>query len=300
MAVRDFNDLLSQIDLIIVENDVRAITPTVHNPLLKDISDTLKAISGNYVDLVEDTANEYSGTPASALNAYETGTRFVVKVDTTNTGSVKFAISGLAQRDVKKQSGASLIALSANDLRAGIYYECIITETEIQLLPSQAAAGGGGGDMLAANNLSDVANAATSFDNIKQAATTTTTGVVELATDGEAVAGKVVQGNDSRLGDDLPRVLEIKNQALPYTVLDADNGKHVELSGSGAITIPNGLAVGGQFSIGIVNASPQTLSLGGSVTLRTPNIATSSISGEGVVSIAVIDSNLIRLAGNTE
>jgi len=262
MAVRDFNDLLSQIDLIIVENDVRAITPTVHNPLLKDISDTLKAISGNYVDLVEDTANEYEGTPASALNAYETGTRFVVKVDTTNTGSVKFAISGLAQRDVKKQSGASLIALSANDLRAGIYYECIITETEIQLLPSQAAAGGGGGDMLAANNLSDVANAATSFDNIKQAATTTTTGVVELATDGEAVAGKVVQGDDSRLGDDLPR--------------------------------------GGQFSIGIVNASPQTLSLGGSVTLRTPNIATSSISGEGVVSIAVIDSNLIRLAGNTE
>lgn len=59
--------------------------------------------------------------------------------------------------------------------------------------------GSGSGDLLAANNLSDVANAATAFANIKQAATTSATGVVELATDGETAAGKVVQGNDSRL-----------------------------------------------------------------------------------------------------
>lgn len=46
----------------------------------------------------------------------------------------------------------------------------------------------GGGDLLAANNLSDVVNAATAFTNIKQAATTTATGVVELTTDAEARA----------------------------------------------------------------------------------------------------------------
>lgn len=45
------------------------------------------------------------------------------------------------------------------------------------------------GDMLAANNLSDVANAATAFGNIKQAATTSATGVSERATDAEAVTG---------------------------------------------------------------------------------------------------------------
>ncbi len=59
----------------------------------------------------------------------------------------------------------------------------------------------GGGDLLAANNLSDVASAATSFASIKQAATTSATGVVELATDGEATAGKVVQGNDARMSN---------------------------------------------------------------------------------------------------
>jgi len=59
----------------------------------------------------------------------------------------------------------------------------------------------GGGDMLSANNLSDVGNAATAFGNIKQDATTSATGVVELATDGESASGKVVQGNDARLTD---------------------------------------------------------------------------------------------------
>jgi hypothetical protein len=44
------------------------------------------------------------------------------------------------------------------------------------------------GALLSANNLSDVANAATAFGNIKQAASTTATGVSELATAAEAEA----------------------------------------------------------------------------------------------------------------
>jgi hypothetical protein len=44
------------------------------------------------------------------------------------------------------------------------------------------------GALLASNNLSDVANAATAFGNIKQAATDSATGVVELATQAEAQA----------------------------------------------------------------------------------------------------------------
>lgn len=47
----------------------------------------------------------------------------------------------------------------------------------------------GGGDLLAANNLSDVSNAATAFSNIKQAASDTATGVVELATVAEVNTG---------------------------------------------------------------------------------------------------------------
>jgi len=47
----------------------------------------------------------------------------------------------------------------------------------------------GSGDLLAASNLADVASAATSFGNIKQAALDTATGVVELATSAEVVTG---------------------------------------------------------------------------------------------------------------
>lgn len=48
-------------------------------------------------------------------------------------------------------------------------------------------------------NLSDVGDAAVAFGNIKQQATTSSTGVVELATDGESAANLAVQANDSRL-----------------------------------------------------------------------------------------------------
>ena len=59
----------------------------------------------------------------------------------------------------------------------------------------------GGGDMLGANNLTDVASVTAAFANIKQAATTTASGVVTFATSGESAALKAVQANDARLSD---------------------------------------------------------------------------------------------------
>lgn len=55
----------------------------------------------------------------------------------------------------------------------------------------QAGGGAGSGDLLAANNLSDVDNAATSYDNIKQAASDTAIGAVE-----KAILAEVNTGTD--------------------------------------------------------------------------------------------------------
>jgi hypothetical protein len=55
-------------------------------------------------------------------------------------------------------------------------------------MAAKGDSGPGSGDMVSTNNLSDVASAATSFANIKQAATATATGVLEIATDAEAIA----------------------------------------------------------------------------------------------------------------
>lgn len=51
------------------------------------------------------------------------------------------------------------------------------------------ASGGGSGDLVATQNLNDVSSKPTAFANIKQAASETATGVVELATNAEALAG---------------------------------------------------------------------------------------------------------------
>jgi hypothetical protein len=73
----------------------------------------------------------------------------------------------------------------------------VTTDDKVVLLPAGGAAVDTGsgvdwtetGDMLSTNNLSDVASAATAFDNIKQAASTTASGVGEIATDSELVTG---------------------------------------------------------------------------------------------------------------
>ncbi len=59
----------------------------------------------------------------------------------------------------------------------------------ISVAGDRGAAGAGTGDMLGANNLSDVASAAAAFNTIKQDATDTNSGVVELATNAEVAAG---------------------------------------------------------------------------------------------------------------
>ncbi len=92
------------------------------------------------------------------------------------------AAIAFAQGDIMYYNGTNVVALGPG--------------TSGQFLKTQGAAANpvwatiaGGGDMLAANNLSDVANAATAFSNIKQAGTTAATGVLELATDAETQTG---------------------------------------------------------------------------------------------------------------
>lgn len=90
-------------------------------------------------------------------------------------------ISGItyAQGDVFYYDGANIVKLPKGT--NGHFLKIGATIPEWAAVP-------GGGDLLAANNLSDVASAATAFSNIKQAASTTATGVVELATDAETQA----------------------------------------------------------------------------------------------------------------
>jgi hypothetical protein len=101
------------------------------------------------------------------------------------------------------------------------------------------------GELLASNNLSDVGSAATAFANIKQAATTSATGVVELATDAEAIAMSdtaraVTPSNLDASVEKLGRSRANVEYTADQIAVATDAGKLVKLNKATAInyTIP--------------------------------------------------------------
>jgi hypothetical protein len=96
-----------------------------------------------------------------------------------------------------------------------------------------------------ASNLSDLANAATAFGNIKQVATSSATGVVELATDAEAITGTdtaraLTPANGLAAFERLGKLRGVNAQTADYSLLAADAGKVVEMTAatSKTVTIP--------------------------------------------------------------
>lgn len=85
---------------------------------------------------------------------------------------------------VTAYSGTSLTIGSDFTLGSGSH-----ADWNISLAGQRGANGAGSGDILAANNGSDFANLLTTFNNLKQQATTSLTGVARLATQAEVNAG---------------------------------------------------------------------------------------------------------------
>lgn len=78
----------------------------------------------------------------------------------------------------------------------------------------------GDGDLSAANNLNDLADKPTAFNNIKQAATTTATGVVEKATPGEvsaATADKYLAADHLSTAADWVALTDASTVAVDWT-----------------------------------------------------------------------------------
>jgi len=82
-----------------------------------------------------------------------------------------------------------------------------------------------------ANGGTNSATASGAYSNIKQAATTSVTGAVELATNGENAANVVVQGNDTRLKKPLIVPMLLTDEALTATTFTAGVLVPTELEG---------------------------------------------------------------------
>ena len=147
------------------------------------IASTLKMAKGGDISsaspLVIDTDGNYfdvTGTTNFAAMTVEAGNFFMLQFDGVLTITHGSGI---------EIPGAANLTTAAGDRI--ICYATAANTVEVMNVATEAA--GGGGDLEAANNLSDVASAATSYGNIKQAASTTATGAIEIATDAETNTG---------------------------------------------------------------------------------------------------------------
>lgn len=137
----------------------------------------------------------------------------------------------------------------------------------------------GDGDLSAANNLSDLADAATAFANIKQAATEEASGVVELATSAEVATGSdtvraITPAGAAAVYSAITRTRNAQT-GTSYTFVLTDAGKLVTFdSNSSAISVevpPNdsvAFPVGTQIDVAQLGAQQVTFAGGSGVTIR--------------------------------
>lgn len=135
------------------------------------------------------SANALTLTPAVAMTAYADTDVVTFEAASNNSGAATLNISGVGAKAIRKMSGGADVALVTGDLIDGLRYFVnydtaansaagawiLVNPTKL----SVAIADGGTG----------ASTASTAFDNLKQAATASDTGVVELATAAEVATG---------------------------------------------------------------------------------------------------------------
>lgn len=135
----------------------------------------------------------------------------------------------------------------------------------------EGPSGPGSGDMLSTNNLTDVNNAASAFENIKQSASTTYDGVIEIATNAEVLTGTA-------------STLAVVPSALKYVIDQLFMGKVFDYVGT---SVPQyhlfcfGQAVSRTTYAGLFNVIGTTFGAGdGTTTFNLPDIRGRVIAGK--------------------
>lgn len=176
----------SSVSLPIAESDVTNLVSDLAS--LDSRVDTLELIPSPVWGAIGGTlANQTDlqtalNLKATAANPVFTGTVTIPDnaLAIADTNGLQSALDGKQGLDTQL---TSLAALSYTG-NASKYVRINAGETDFEVVTLA-----GGGDLVSTNNLSDVTSAATAFGNIKQAASDTATGVIEIAIQSEMETG---------------------------------------------------------------------------------------------------------------
>ena len=129
-------------------------------------------------------ADAYTATPSPVITTYATGSKFIIKIQADNTGASTLDINAIGTKDIKKYDGAGAKrALIAGDAQQDQYYELIYDGTDFVVLnPSRPYS------ITTENDLNVTGALAVTGTLTAQAASTSTPGLVEEATQAEMEA----------------------------------------------------------------------------------------------------------------
>ena len=241
MTVRDYSTTANDNTTI---NGITLADTMLANALDNAIRQAM-ADTGNFLlDIAKPTsttgsANAYLLTTGGTVGAYVDKVRLAIRPNFSNTGACTINVDTVGVVDLKIYTSSGVGDPTSGAIQSGGVYDILYVDALgdfVVLNPTPLA--DAGGDMVGANNLSDVANASTSFDNIKQLASTSKTGVVEKAT--------VIEAEEGTEADKYPDVVRTK-QAIDAQVpiLFSASGSApmfacrawVNFNGTGTVTI---------------------------------------------------------------
>jgi len=267
----------------------------------EDVKVTLNDIGTTAFTINDNTPTQVDFTVAPANGA---AIRIYRETDTTATSSTFFPGSAIRAQDLNRNFEQSLFIgqeeeNKIQDVISGGIADGSVTTNKVAdgAVTTNKVADG-------AVTTNKVADGAVTTNKVADGAVTTAkldTSVTNLFNDYLPLAGGTMVDSITFAADQtFPNILA-NTQTSAYTLIASDAGKHINIT-NGGVTVPSGVfSVGDAISIFNNSTNDQTITQGGSVTLRqagTINTGNRTLARYGLATILCVASNVFVIIGS--